>query len=1791
MQLVTSLCPPDELYANATFREEDVDAMKLQLKGLCIEEFQKSKHVLVAECPRRVHLLTRRLFELNGSSSRFKYFPSLTSEAVLQTVSVIPGLDESLQPAKLFPPRCWRMASVSAPNKKRTKPDDRRPVVDRSCWPTSRLDAAAARALDWASANHLPTHTHLDLQRADAAVPLVEAFNSSGPASQVYKLGAHLVSCFSNLPHVLIRAAWCFYRASLAGKIGGFTARYKRHGGPTVPHVHAPGWRPGMVSLTLADMDTIIHHHLRNGWFGFGDLVGLEVEGLPMGSSLANALARMTLIYCDVAFHAAVYPGLCPQPSLRGRLRSVTIQSMDVMLLELRFMDDYICFWKTDRGATRSQLDMISGVLRHAVRSRYPLPIEEDEGSVFIGLEFSLGAEGTVSLFPSWLVLSAYDRQEVQLPYMNYESWLPVAVKRALLQGAIARVEQFTVPQSARPWALQRFISLLKVNSFPDHLLDKWLKEAAHGHRRPILNATEDSSAWATAFLVNLFGGSPLTTLQEAQALQDYFRGLYRSSSPESLPPGQTFPPFELDELTTAIAQLPTGKALPSWLAPAPLWALAATEVATTIHPVLSQWLANMSAPMPGRWPQSSLCLLAKPTKPPKCPENLRPIALLHPVSKCLAKMAAELLRPTVQHLATCLPQFAYIGGRSVEDSIERACSHCAAVRAVLEAQKYSIHRRRQGHTVGKCKGGITLSLDLSRAFDCLPRDVLHRALTWAAVEPALIDLILHIHYQATLNITHKSHTVEVELHSGVRQGCSLSPALWSIFICYTLHLLSDRIPLSCLTAFSDDILAQWQVHQPENILCILKDIAFIIDTLTSLGMSVSDSKTVILDGLRGPAKSRLLRPYLQRSKDKGPCLRVPCLAGPLDLPFRKQHPYLGIVLSYDCFEKLSLQARIKQSWANFSRLFSLLRSKHIVPQQRLQLWTACVFSTLRYGLTSTGLPPRGPDIIRQVVAKQIRLVLKSPSWITHEKTAALYARFHFLDPVDQMAAQMQSRHSRPSLSIEAFDTPERQRWRSALPASFAPDPRTDRLSHTQSPEEMSRCGLVDVSGVIARTYTCPHCPQTFPTLIALRTHCTKSHGKPAPDIPSSVDPEPPSASILHTTSVRREAAAPPAAVVSTPSPAIPPSQKELRARFMQFAKDGMPHCLLCDRQFAAWPPFLNHHYTNSCPAQAHDGSLVKDPAAPAASSSVLVAESVPDATPQTSDLVPPVGVDTPPPVEVPSHQLPLLQRSDIRTLACQEDWQPLAHYLRSLHSAHGLRHCPVCHQWFTRTQDIFRHLKRQHPLPALQESMRADWLTARLSTLSPALFYNKPSLCASSFAMSLASSLALGSGLSLQETQQREAQAELLLLQCWGEDKKAMVQDTANKRSEMDQTEEPERERDAKYSRPDSKGGYGRGGRGKGNQPKANGPRRQPFRRSAETEAGAPEGMMWLLGKLLLRHEDQMGIDKTQNSFVMFFKRESALSLIPLFVQKSQHWNALKEQKQEKMDEIALPLRTFLFHTLLEALVKRIKDTVQNDEQLKTATTLQVFLPRDGDAELQVPFLSYNQETKTLAPRQDLQPLPVSTMLEKLQVLQKQCLCPLAIMRFHSTQRLSGPLQGPTVPFLLQVGHRSPEAAELYLSLRSLANSAIWQLVGGSLRPEKMGRSALATELARRLQGRMSLIFGLFSNGPSCIPDGFVIPDLLLGRWQNRSKLRLESLPSNVHCEYQLIAIIMHEGPVAASGHYRALLCTYPPESEPTFWLCDDSKEPTTLTELPLPALTTGYLYFYCRTQQSQQS
>ena len=65
-----------------------------------------------------------------------------------------------------------------------------------------------------------------------------------------------------------------------------------------------------------------------------------------------------------------------------------------------------------------------------------------------------------------------------------------------------------------------------------------------------------------------------------------------------------------------------------------------------------------------------------------------------------------------------------------------------------------------------------------------------------------------------------------------------------------------------------------------------------------------------------------------------------------------------------------------------------------------------------------------------------------------------------------------------------------------------------------------------------------------------------------------------------------------------------------------------------------------------------------------------------------------------------------------------------------------------------------------------------------------------------------------------------KEAQAELLLLQCWGEDSVTRAEpESSSKRHSQQEEEESEDKSSNKWARPESKGGFGRGGRGKGNQ------------------------------------------------------------------------------------------------------------------------------------------------------------------------------------------------------------------------------------------------------------------------------------------------------------------------------------------------------------------------------------
>ena len=243
----------------------------------------------------------------------------------------------------------------------------------------------------------------------------------------------------------------------------------------------------------------------------------------------------------------------------------------------------------------------------------------------------------------------------------------------------------------------------------------------------------------------------------------------------------------------------------------------------------------------------------------------------------------------------------------------------------------YNPIARKAWESRADCLGGIQLSLDLSKAYDKVPWAKLRQALQRAQVEEELINLIFYVHTEAELVFQHADQTASVKLGRGLRQGCGLSPLLW---VLYTVPIVEDilrRAPPDCITAFADDFHGQWVFRNPGELQACLSQIKHIVQILRGNGMDISFEKTVVLMKYTGGKAAWALRKVTHKDKHGQRFLVLPHFDEKLRIPIKSQHVYLGVVISYQNFEKLTLQYRMKQMWTTFHRLFQVLRA-NVVP-------------------------------------------------------------------------------------------------------------------------------------------------------------------------------------------------------------------------------------------------------------------------------------------------------------------------------------------------------------------------------------------------------------------------------------------------------------------------------------------------------------------------------------------------------------------------------------------------------------------------------------------------------------------------------------------------------------------------------------------------------------------------------------------------------------------------------------------------------------------------------------------
>ncbi|UYV64070.1 hypothetical protein LAZ67_2006488 [Cordylochernes scorpioides] len=248
-------------------------------------------------------------------------------------------------------------------------------------------------------------------------------------------------------------------------------------------------------------------------------------------------------------------------------------------------------------------------------------------------------------------------------------------------------------------------------------------------------------------------------------------------------------------EVAAAIRRLPRGRA-PGWDG-LPCEVLSTFEefFAVALRRVLAE--SQLRGALPPSMRRSEICLVPKARGGDRGLDGYRPISLPSADYRVIGSILLGRLRP---HLPTLVPecQTYAVPGRSpswniarVTDAVEEATARGTPLAAV--------------------------SVDLQSAFDSLDRGYLISLLvSHLRLPPAFVGWILLLYARADATIRVGGfQTVAFKLLNGVRQGCALSAALFSIATGPLLRRLETILGVGNVIAYADDIVLL--IHRDEQ--------------------------------------------------------------------------------------------------------------------------------------------------------------------------------------------------------------------------------------------------------------------------------------------------------------------------------------------------------------------------------------------------------------------------------------------------------------------------------------------------------------------------------------------------------------------------------------------------------------------------------------------------------------------------------------------------------------------------------------------------------------------------------------------------------------------------------------------------------------------------------------------------------------------------------------------------------------------------------------------------------------
>ncbi|CAE7272815.1 unnamed protein product [Symbiodinium sp. CCMP2592] len=211
---------------------------------------------------------------------------------------------------------------------------------------------------------------------------------------------------------------------------------------------------------------------------------------------------------------------------------------------------------------------------------------------------------------------------------------------------------------------------------------------------------------------------------------------------------------------------------------------------------------------------------------------------------------------------------------------------------------------------------------------------------------------------------------------------------------------------------------------------------------------------------------------------------------------------------------------------------------------------------------------------------------------------------------------------------------------------------------------------------------------------------------------------------------------------------------------------------------------------------------------------------------------------------------------------------------------------------------------------------------------------------------------------------------------------------------------------------------------------------------------------------RLMVRHEDSIKTLMLDASFVIWMRTGLPGGVPEALFAVATKWKADRERTPP-----ASPLRLTLWMCVWREFLQRLQPARMTQE-IQTNMKKLGFLTDEGKWN----FLRWDPDQAKLVPDTTRPPLTATAAIELVENVIRLATDSQLLTRFAPTRPLASELKRPSITFLASVSNRSTPSDQMHASLAELCGSGCCQVIGMSIKPERLTRSPLAQQIYKYL-------------------------------------------------------------------------------------------------------------------------